>query len=451
LVLRAKFFIETPQLKIKFFYYKVVQFCNINQYDGNFDSSIILPFVNDGTVNASDYPTVASYLARLNDYYRAQLIKGARNGQYSKTNLTFDITQMLVSCRFQDADCTVNDFFQYYDYYYGFCYRFNQGKDLSGNTIAVTKVGQAGIKYGLQLELYAGYASDQEKFMATRGFRVLVFNKSDLNQIAQEVGIEIATGHSTNIAVQRTVSSHLPAPYGDCLPNTDDEIATKINWTRNSVLKFMYDHYIDGSYYAFLPNPETGHVGPKWNWTLTYNQFFCLKMCFQKYLYEQCGCYDITVPFTPKNKQTYVSKACISGVQLNCKSEKQRYFYSEQSLFGDCYANCPIECEQIKYDLKISSSSYPTQWYAAQLATDQRFNTVVNRYFNQYGKENITYVGNFSDLKNAVAKLNVYYDDLSYTKIDETPAMTFDIFLGSVGGNMGLFLGFVFLYFNQKI
>jgi hypothetical protein len=37
--------------------------------------------------------------------------------------------------------------------------------------------------------------------------------------------------------------------------------------------------------------------------------------------------------------------------------------------------------------------------------------------------------------------VNVYYDDLSYYLIDESPAMTFDLFLGSVGGNLGLFLG----------
>jgi hypothetical protein len=164
-------------------------------------------------------------------------------------------------------------------------------------------------------------------------------------------------------------------------------------------------------------------------------------MCFQKYLFERCGCYDITIPFTPKNEDYYVSNACISGTQLKCKNAKEYNFYSQQSLFGECYNDCPIECEQIKYDLKISTSTYPTEWYANLLASSTGFNTVINRYFNGYGKQNISYVGNFTQLRNAVAKLNVYYDDLSFAAVEDSPEMTFDVFLGIVGGNMGLFLG----------
>jgi hypothetical protein len=37
--------------------------------------------------------------------------------------------------------------------------------------------------------------------------------------------------------------------------------------------------------------------------------------------------------------------------------------------------------------------------------------------------------------------LNIYYDSLSYTRITESPQMDFIALLGSVGGNMGLFLG----------
>jgi hypothetical protein len=426
----------------------VVQFCNLNAFDENYDLSIITQYVNDGTVNQTSYPTTTSYIADLNSYYRAQLIKGFLSGQLVAINLVFDISQMLISCRFQDADCSMSDFFQYYDFYYGACYRFNQGKDIDGNTINVTKIGQAGAKFGLQMELYAGYATGQEAFITNRGFRVLVFNKSDLNQIAQEVGIDCATGLVTNIAVQRTFSTHLALPYGPCLP-TD---ISQINWNKNSILKFMYNNYFDGTYYSFLPNPVTGYVGANWNWTLTYSQFFCLKMCFQKYLFEQCGCYDITIPFTPKNQATYIANACISGTQLKCKSTKEYYFYSQYSLFGECYDKCPIECEQVSYNLKISTSTYPTEWYAAVLASATNFNTVINRYFNGYGKQNITYVGNYSELKNSIAKINVFYDDLAFGQVDETPAMSFDILLGIVGGNLALFLGllirvFIFNYF----
>jgi hypothetical protein len=75
---------------------------------------------------------VAGYVNDVNEYFRAHLIKMTITGQVSAINLGFDITQILISCRFQDNDCSMNDFFQYYDYYYGLCYRYNQGRDIDG-------------------------------------------------------------------------------------------------------------------------------------------------------------------------------------------------------------------------------------------------------------------------------------------------------------------------------
>jgi hypothetical protein len=89
----------------------------------------------------------------------------------------------------------------------------------------------------------------------------------------------------------------------------------------------------------------------------------------------------------------------------------------------------------------MSTSNYPTEWYAAVLANSPGFNTLVNRYFSDYAKQNVTYIGNFSELQKAIAKVNVYYDDLSFNQVDERPAMTFDTFLGTVGGSLALFLG----------
>jgi hypothetical protein len=336
-----------------------------------------------------------------------------------------------------DTNCSPSDFFEYFDYYYGLCYRYNQGIDLNGSARNISKVGIAGVRYGLQLELYAGYSTGQELYMTSRGFRVSIFNKSAVDQIARETGIEVATGMNTNIQVKRTVMTHLGSPYDLCLPLD----ATQINWNQNAHLQFMYKNYIDGTYYAGLPNPYTNVNTANWNWTQIYSQFFCLKMCFQKYIWEQCGCYDIVIPMTPKNQANYSANACASGTQISCLNNQEQIFYSDASLFGQCYTDCPFECYQIQYDLKVTTSLYPTEWYANVLASSPEFNAVTNRYFNAFGKANITYVGNYTALKNSVAKVNVYYDDLTFYQIDETPAMTFDTFLGTAGGTLGLFLG----------
>ena len=123
-----------------------MQFCNLNQYDDNFGGPIIQAILNDGTVNMSDYSTPASYLDAANDYFRAQLIRRSLNGEFNIALLAFDMTQMLISCRFNDEPCARSDFMEYFDYYYGLCYRFNQGNNYTGHDLSIERQGIAGVK-----------------------------------------------------------------------------------------------------------------------------------------------------------------------------------------------------------------------------------------------------------------------------------------------------------------
>jgi hypothetical protein len=51
-------------------------------------------------------------------------------------------------------------------------------------------------------------------------------------------------------------------------------------------------------------------------------------------------------------------------------------------------------------------------------------------------------------MRNAVARVNIYYADLSFYEVDESAAMTSDTYLGSIGGTLGLFLGIFLKKFN---
>jgi hypothetical protein len=53
-------------------------------------------------------------------------------------------------------------------------------------------------------------------------------------------------------------------------------------------------------------------------------------------------------------------------------------------------------------------------------------------------------------LKNSIALINVYYEDLRFTQIDDNEAISFVTMIGTLGGNLGLFLGmdnFLFVLF----
>ncbi len=264
----------------------MVAFCNLNHFDFNYADEDISSFANDGTINQSNPEYTANdYTKAVNDYFRSKMLKKYLNDTFQLLYKDFFIDQMLVSCRFQNKKCAIEDFLYQYDLYYGLCYRFNAGKDIQGNDTRIRKSGKVGWRNGLQLELYAGQAKVQEKYAATRGFRILIFNQSNVYPLIEEIGVDVATGMATNIGIRRTFIFHLPAPYNDCLPTN----ISQIDWSKNDVLQFMYDNFVQGQYYT-----SGGYMFDlKWNWAVSYSQSICVKMCFQKYLFEKCGIFFV--------------------------------------------------------------------------------------------------------------------------------------------------------------
>jgi hypothetical protein len=143
----------------------------------------------------------------------------------------------------------------------------------------------------------------------------------------------------------------------------------------------------------------------------------------------------------------YLEYACVNVSQISCKTSAQSTFYKSSQLIGACYDHCPVECTEVQYDLTVSTSSYPTEWYAQVLTNNTKFNVVINTYLANSNVSLINYTNNFNELKNAIARVNVFYEDLRYTEIDDNPAMDSIGLLGTLGGNLGLFLGknFVFI------
>jgi hypothetical protein len=138
---------------------------------------------------------------------------------------------------------------------------------------------------------------------------------------------------------------------------------------------------------------------------------------------------------------TYIEHACVNPSQINCMRSYESSFYEDPSLVGKCYKNCPIECTRVDYDLSLSFGSFPTLWYSKVLTNNSKFNNVINAYFEDVNISFINYTNNFNELKNSIARVNVYYEDLRFIRIEDNPAMNFVTLIGVLGGNVGLFLG----------
>lgn len=253
--------------------YPVIQFCNLNPFDQNYANSAIDQLLKQ--FPAENFTNPAEYANMVSDYIRFNLLKEYMNDTYRLGQVYgFEIGQMLISCRFQNEPCSRDDFLPVYDFVYGQCFRFNQGINSTGGRTSIRSSGHAGSKHGLQLELYTGSSSYQEKYVVKRGFSLGVFNKSSPYQSQQDIGLDVATGLETSIAIRRTFINHLPSPYGDCLSND----ITLINWSQNDVLAFMYEKFVVNNYL------DNGLF--KLNLTVQYSQSLCTKLCLQKFLYS---------------------------------------------------------------------------------------------------------------------------------------------------------------------
>jgi hypothetical protein len=395
--------------------FPTVSYCLQNAFDYNYAYEVIHNFTDDGTVQIQNYSRTADYLADVTAYYFSNLLRMYSNDPYQLgSNFGYHVDQSLLSCRFQNKACTTNDFMLWFDFEYGNCYRFNAGRDINGTEQLIKVSGQPGWKYGLSIELYTGNADLQEEFVANRGFRIVVLNKTNPVVMMQDFGLNVPCGQETNIAIKRSFINRLPAPYSNCLSSD----VSQINWSQNDVLQFMYSQFVKDNHY------DNGVW--QWNFTVSYTQYICLKMCHQMNLFKTCGCLDITMPKSTALLEYYASNSCASFSQITCMTNFASNLFNDSSKLGVCYEKCPNECSEIRYNLHPSSSSYPTVVYANLLKNNPEFNRFINRYYQDVSVPFFNYSGRYQDLKDSIAKVNIFYEDLSYTQVDQVPALTYN-------------------------
>jgi hypothetical protein len=90
-------------------------------------------------------------------------------------------------------------------------------------------------------------------------------------------------------------------------------------------------------------------------------------------------------------------------------------------------AECPLECEQQTFSYQTYSLAFPSHGYYSYLL--QQPDVVAK--FNQ-SASNITY----DLMKNSILRLNIYYESLSYTQIEETEKTQLLDLIGGIGGTL---------------
>ncbi|KAK7116105.1 hypothetical protein V1264_001848 [Littorina saxatilis] len=155
------------------------------------------------------------------------------------------------------------------------------------------------------------------------------------------------------------------------------------------------------------------------NYNTTYSKLSCLKSCYQTIVNRYCNCswpmYYISDTTNVCNLTDHTVDTCTAGLTSAVPDE-----------YATCDALCPQPCNEVEYDMLSSSAAWPSEKYENYLINKLK----QSNYLLMDGKDADNFV-----------KLNVYFKDLMYEKVEQQKAYESESLISDIGGQLGLWLG----------
>ena len=407
-----------------FIYQSVLDYLNydvVTKFDIKYEDSLTFPIVTICNLNYFSTPFAFTFSNRLfnktnprsDETITAKMVSNyyIKTKQSGSKMIGYDIDQIILSCEFSSQQCNLtNDFDEYLDPWYGRCYRYNSGTNMLGQQVKKKSVYQSGTLAALDLELFIGSAASNDRpFSVENGLNIFIQNEQ-LDSIMNE-GIRISPGTSTTIALKKYQIGRKPKPYSNCTADL-----TSI------------DSY-DSVFYKKVFSPNS-----------TYSYTKCNFVCIQKLIGNECKCqaslYENT--YYPNMRLCSIPGSNLTNLDLlrdqMCLSGIANKYFNTPSEERDC--DCPLECVSNGYDHIISTAEFPT------------FNFYQNFLEkNMVIKSKLSTV-NFDQVKQSVARLQIYFNEMKQTYIEENEKLSMSDLISGIGGTLGLFLG-NFIYLNK--
>ena len=380
------------------------------------------PFTNLNGLNYVNQLFSASSIANVNYTTKSFTISGTRNALMSrisnssdsnKKTISHSLENFLIGCKFNFQECTSADFSWIFDKNYGNCYRFNSGLNDAGHKVVLKNSSLAGFSYGLQLDLYVNYHQNLSLFnsiFSGGGIGALLRVNNVTNVIDQGTdGIFAAGGFYTSISLGREKKTIMKSPYSDCV--LDNDVTTS------------FDSDI---YNAILVS------------NFSYSQQFCVIQCIQDHIIKKCNCSHPFFESVFKN----VNKCPNQSVIANCARPAFWNALNESKAYivDYCLPNCPLECNSTRF-------TYDTS--VAKLSGDPYVDIIQNNPI--LAADFVTRQINAETVSSSIAKVNVFYESLSYVNTEESPAIDILTLIASMSGTWGLFLSVNFFSLAEII
>jgi hypothetical protein len=299
-----------------------------------------------------------------------------------KLLINYEISRFIYTCEFDLVPCDFSTFQWYLHIVYGLCYRFNTGYNFNNTKGELKETSLTSPTYGFKVSIFAGNENNEEPFnLHTYTSGVILFIGNDTFSPTFEDIIPISLNAETYIEVKRDYNRKLGSPYGNCLKDLSKS---------------------KSEYYKYLVSLNR-----------TYRRSDCIEIARQVPIEKTCNC-----SFAYFIKYDQNIRRCESFEDLFCGGSVATSFVNLEYS----YDICPLECESFSFSYSTSSSG----------PVNRRYLRALKKYF-----VNIT----DDDLASSVAFVNIYYNHLGYTEINEKPNYTTLSLISNVGGTLGLFMG----------
>ena len=313
-----------------------------------------------------------------------------------KKQLGHSLENILIQCKYNNIPCDSTDFTWSFDPDYGNCYTFNSGFNSNKSKIDLKKSSLVGWNFGLQLTLYLNVYEkllNDKNNVGGLGALIRLGNSSYLTDYLDS-GILVTPGLQTNIEMSREFRSILPKPYSNC--------------------------EIDSNSPLFQPGWDLYNLVSQSEYV--YSQQLCFSQCLQKYFIEKYNC---TLYY-------FVSLYNVSLCDLNVYTSNLFLdnIFNNNFINNLCLPSCPLECNQTLFKSSISSYQLIGEQFKANILNNS--NLVSDFIYRQLDS---------TQAEKSIVDVNIFYSSLSFILTTESPQVDWISLLGSIGGNLGLFLG----------
>ncbi|XP_010135402.1 PREDICTED: amiloride-sensitive sodium channel subunit alpha-like [Buceros rhinoceros silvestris] len=236
-----------------------------------------------------------------------------------------------------------------------------------------------GIPYGLSLILRAEQKDHIPLLSTVAGVKVMIHNHNQTPFLEHE-GFDIRPGIATTIGIQQDEVNRLGGNYGKCTTNGGD-----VN------VKLLYNN--------------------------SYTLQACLHSCFQHIMVKKCGCGYYYYPLPPGAEYCDYNKQPAWG---HCFYQLYKRLRNHHL---NCFDQCPKPCRESLYKVSAGTAKWPS-------VKSQVVHT--DSCWNGY---------NSTSHRSDIAKVTIFYQQLNYQAVNESPLLTENLLLSSMGSQWSLWFG----------